>query len=138
MSYIASTDITDLVVKAFITASDTRVTTWLTRTDEELVYQAGRCGVTSDDFAASAANLHPKVKEYARAYYGAICCEDNVRHANIENQEADKYAAHAKFLRELLDKLAQGLTQSMFVYDGSTDSDLIEDSLVGGGVMYRG
>lgn len=129
-TYINANEITDKLVKKFVDEGDSRVSTWLTRVDDEIEHLARMRGVDPDNITDT---LNPKVAEYARLYFGYIVCMDNRDYAIQEPLENDKYTIHGNAIKVRLDEIRQEITSEMLEESGD---DLNQSDYVGGGTIW--
>jgi len=141
--YINDLDITDKVIKEFITKGDDRVSTWMTRVDDELDHVGETMDIDPDNFVwvgddntSDSTLMHPKILEYARTYFCLMVCEDNVG-ANSMNPSLDElYVVKMKIFQDKIKELRSQLTPAMFVLG---DTDLTAEQNVGhSGLLWRG
>jgi asparagine synthetase A len=131
MSYISSADITDSSARKFVDANDTRVAQWMACVDSEIKSIAISYGVDSDDIETTP--LHPKIKEYAVAYFCQSVFIDCIG-ATLSNPTQDEvYRVKYDIYSDRVSKLRSQLTYEMF-----TGNALTQESQVGSGVIWRG
>ena len=132
MSYILSTDITDSQAKAFVTASDSRVTTWLTRVDGEIESIAQEKNVLAANIVTP---IHAKIKEYAMAYFCFQVFQDVFTTNNVETPEMEKYRLKLDWYSNRRTQLKAQLTPEMFYI---ASANLAANNRSGGGYLWRG
>lgn len=130
MAYITSADISDLIVKRFFTANDSRCAGWLARVDAEIDSIARTFDIQPADVVQP---YHPRIIDYARAYVGEIVCWDNRYQHNNETLE-DLYTKAYGEYRDLCAQLKGQLTRAVF--EQST-SEVTGPELVGSSVLWR-
>lgn len=131
MSYILTSDITDTQAKAFITANDSRVTTWIARVDGEIESIAQELNVV---IASISIPLHAKIKEYALSYFCYLVFQDVFTTNNVENPEIEKYKLKLDWYENRCTKLRPTLTYEMYMY---TSTSLQAVNRVGCGRIWR-
>jgi hypothetical protein len=118
--FLSSDDITDGVLRQPITATtqDSRVQTWLNRTESELISIAQIQGVPPAAFGSNFKNngLHYKVKEYAIAYYCFICSQDLWTITNVDPTTEEKYKQKMLWYQERFKQLRPTLTREMIIW----------------------
>lgn len=138
MSYISTaTDITDKMVKDFITANDARLTYWLSKVDNEIDLMARRYNLQpSEVYGAGAGEAyHPKIVELGAALFGKYCCWDN-RYVNAVEGIEDKYSKSYFEYAALVDALKGELTKDMFRDEESLVDG--EETIGYGTILIRG
>lgn len=133
MSYIETTDVTDTQAKAFITANDGRVTTWMARANAEVESVAQEKDV---QIASISTPVHAKIKEYALAYLCFIIFQDVFGTNNNEVSELEKYKVKMEWYENRCQKLKPSLTYEMFTYTSTAIRGL--NRAGGHGLLWRG
>lgn len=140
--YINDLDITDTVVREFVTKGDERVSTWMTRVDDEIDRIGEGMDIDPSDFIwagdddTSSTLMHPKILEYARVYFCMMCCEDNIGANSMNPSQDEVYMVKAKWYSDRCKDLRGQLTTAMFTLG---DADLTAEETVGqGGLLWRG
>ena len=131
-AYIVTTDVTDTQAKAFITANDSRVTTWMARANEEVESIAQELNVP---VASISTPVHPKIKEYALAYFCFVVFQDVFATNNVETPEIEKYRLKLDWYESRCTKLRPTLTYEMYIY---TSTAIQAHNRVGAGRLWRG
>lgn len=135
--YGLTSEITDKVIAAFVTASDSRLSLWRTECDNEIDSICEQRGVSVDSFLASGTEAHSKVQEYWRAYFCMIVCRDNIGSNNVDTAADEKYRIKYDIYRDVVDSVRGQLTQEAFLNTVSS-SNPIGAGRIGGGVLWRG
>jgi hypothetical protein len=131
-TYIQSADITDSVIRAFVTAADSRLTTWYNRVDYEVISIAQERNVYSTSIITP---LHYKIQEYAICYFCFLVCQDVYGTNNVETPEYEKYKLKLDWYQERCNSLRPTITAEMFTY---TSASLSAHQRVGSGQLWRG
>ena len=129
--------ITDTIVKRFITASDTRVQSWLDATEDDILEVCKENGVLESTFDTNVTNngLNYRIKEYMCAYFCYIVCRDVWCTNEVETSDFEIYKIKLEFYSDLMNKLRSLLTASMF---SSDEDDLSGIDMVSTGLLFRG
>lgn len=139
--YISEADITDKVVKQFVSAGDERVGVWMTRTDDEVDHIGESMDIDPSDFIwagdddAATTLMHPKILEYARAYFCWMVCRDNIGANSVQPALDEVYVVKKKLYEDDMKDLRSQLTPAMFTLG---DADLTAAQTVGqSGLLWR-
>jgi hypothetical protein len=90
--------IQDAVVKNFIVANDSRVSDWLDLLDQDINYKAMEYGLLTSQILLP---LHPRIMEYARAYFCLMVFRDNIGVNDVNTYANEKYmVGYGLFSRE--------------------------------------
>jgi hypothetical protein len=131
MSYITpATDVTDSLVRNFVSGSDTRLATWLANTDSEIESIAQERGLLATDIETP---VHYKIKEYAIAYYCYLVCQDCFGENTVDIPEQEVYKVKLDYYLQKCNFLRPNLTKNMFLYESA---DLEPSDRIGGGQIW--
>jgi hypothetical protein len=133
--YSSTANITDSVISAFVSASDSRLSLWRTECDNEIKSLCEQRGVEITTFEALD-TVDSKIQEYWRATFARIVCRDNIGVNNVDVAQDEKYRVKYDIYRDECDRLRRQVTPEMFKGDVS-DSDPLGAGRIGGGVLWR-
>lgn len=139
--YIADTDITDKIVREFVTKADERVGVWMDRVDDEIDHIGESMDIDPSDFIwsgdddSASTTMHPKILEYARAYFCWQVCRDNIGANSVSPSQDELYIVKKKLYEDEMKDLRTQLTPAMFTLG---DTDLTAEQNVGQtGLLWR-
>jgi hypothetical protein len=119
--YIADSDFTDRLVLNFLDADDDRSEKWYELTDKEIVMIAESLNVDPDDIDIP---VHPAILKYAVAYFGKMCCFDNIGTNNPETAQDEKYKFKYDIYANECKDLRSQITPKMFTYLDAPEGEL--------------
>ena len=135
MAYITpATDITDVDVKQFVTASDARLANWLAELDAEIEALAYERGLTHDDIHTT---LNPVCKSYAISFYCYIVFRDNVGSTNPDTSENEKYLRKLEIYGAECTRKRSACTKEL-LFEGDHDENIDSLKRIPANVLYRG
>jgi hypothetical protein len=132
MAYISSSDITDSQARAFVTANDSRLSTWLARVEDEIESIAQERNVLASDIVEP---VHYKIKEYALCYFSFLVFQDVFTTNNVETPEIEKYRLKLDWYKDRCNQLRPTLTKEMFQIESAS---LSANNRIGAGMLWRG
>jgi hypothetical protein len=135
---IMDTDyITDTIITRFITASDSRIQSWLDDTENDLMEVCKSLGVTEIDFYNNVTDngLNYRIKEYIIALFCAIVCEAVWCTNEVGTDEDEIYKVKLDYYTEKYQKKLMTLTREMFLKD---EDELTMADTISGGILFRG
>jgi hypothetical protein len=103
--------ITDAVVKSFIAANDPRVSDWLRIVDDDLNYKCREYDMIVSQFLMP---IHPRIMEYAVAYFSFMAMRDNIGANNVNTYADEKYMVKYEVFRRELERTRRLLTKDIF------------------------
>lgn len=130
-AYIDSTSITDTIAKRFVDATDTRVSTWVTRANEQIEMLALSLGVDETDIYTP---LHPVIADFGRSVFCEQCFLENIGVNNIETPLDEKYRMKYDLYVDRIKTLRGQITRAMF---DTTTADLDPEEVIGGNFFWR-
>jgi hypothetical protein len=116
--YITTSDITDSIARRFVSANDSRLDTWMERTDDEVDAVAMAINVSPENIQTP---IHPRIKEYAIAYYCFLIFQDAYGCNEVEDDDNDIYKLKLTYYADRCAALRNQLTKEMFLYESGTD-----------------
>jgi hypothetical protein len=129
--------ITDTIITRFITASDSRVQSWLDDTENDIMEVCKSFGVTENVFSNNVTNngLNYRIKQYMVAYFCSIVCEAVWCTNEVGTDEDEIYKVKLDYYTEKYQKIQMSLTKEMFEMD---EDDLSMVDTISGGLLFRG
>jgi hypothetical protein len=102
---------TDAIVLGFINAADPRVAQWLALVDNDINYKAMEYGLLTSQILLP---LHPRLQEYAVAYFSYMIFRDNIGVNNVNTAADEKYRVKFDEFKIELERTRKLLTRDIF------------------------
>lgn len=136
MAYISDIDITDEVVKQFLT----QFSTYHSLVDNKLIDVGLSLGVDAGDF-----NLDDNgyisnwyIKQYLVCWFCMRLCLDKMGMNNVSISEMEKYAVKYNFYLKEADKMERQITKSMLIGDSGSTGSGLSDYKSSSNILFRG
>ena len=102
---------TDAIILSFIAAADMRVGQWLSLVDNDINYKAMEYGLLTSQILLT---LHPRLLEYAVAYFSFMVFRDNIGVNNVSTAADEKYRVKFDEYRIEVERTRKMLTRDIF------------------------
>lgn len=135
MAYISSDDVTDVLVRQFLTS----FSTYHTLTDSQMVDIAEQLGVTdSDDIDTDDDGYVSSffIKQYLVAWFCMRLLFDKIGINNVSIDDQEKYSVKYEFYRNIVEKKERRITREMITGDVDEVGDRSSGST--SGLIFRG
>jgi hypothetical protein len=135
---IMDTDyVTDTIIKRFITASDSRIQSWLDDTENDIMEVCKAHGVTETIFYNNVTDngLNYRIKQYMIAFFCALVCEAVWCTNEVETNDNEIYKIKLDHYTEKYQMIKLELTKEMFSMD---EDELSMIDTISGGLLFRG